>query len=147
MRVAYASPRQVCDVYQTVYAAQVNEYAIGSDILNSSFKNLSFLKFADDFFLLLFQFGFDECFVGNYYVSELLVNLYNLKFHCLSDEYVVVANGFHVNLRTRQECFDAEYVYNHTALRAALDVALDYLVVLQGCVDAVPRTSSACFAV
>src|SRR3712207_9148938 len=53
LRIAYTAPRKVCNVNQAVYAAQVDEYSVRGDILNSSFKNLSFFEFADNFLLLL----------------------------------------------------------------------------------------------
>ena len=108
LRIAYAAPRQVGDVDQTVYATQVDEYTIRGDIFNGSFENLSFFKFADDFFLLLFQFSLNESLVRNNDILEFLVDLDNLEFHGLADEYIVVADGLHVDLRTRQEGFDAE---------------------------------------
>ena len=80
-------------------------------------------------------------------VLEFLVDFYNLEFHSLSYEYVVVADRFHIDLRTRQECFDAEYVYDHTTLRAALDVTLDNFFVFERCVYAIPRAGSASFLV
>ena len=72
-------------------------------------------------------------------VAELLVDFHNLELHSLVYIYVVVANRLHVDLRTRKERLDAEHVYNHTALGAALDITLDDFVVLQSLVDAVPR--------
>ena len=35
-------------------------------------------------------------------------------------EIIVVADRFHINLRTRQECFDTEYVHNHTVYSSTL---------------------------
>ena len=61
--MAYAAPRKVSDVYKTVYAAKVNEYTIGGDVLDSAFEYLAFFEFGDDFALLLFEFGLDESFV------------------------------------------------------------------------------------
>ena len=43
-----------------------------------------------------------------------------------------------VNLATRKECLNTEYVNNHTTLSAALDVTLDNLIVLQSLVDILP---------
>ena len=146
-RIAYTAPRQVSDVDQTVYAAQVDEYTVRCDIFNSTFQYLSFFKLTNDFFLLLFQFSFNKSLVRNNNVLEFLVDFYNLEFHSLSYEYVVVADRFHIDLRTRQECFDAEYVYDHTTLRAALDVTLDNFFVFESCVYAIPRASSASFLV
>jgi len=146
-RIANTAPRKVCNVNQTIYATQVDKYTIGSDILNGTFENLSFFEFTDDFLLLLFQFGFDKSLVGNNHILEFLVNLNNLEFHSFANEYIVVADRLHVDLRTRQESFDAEYVYNHTTLCAALDVTLDNFFVFQSCVYAIPRTGSTSFTV
>ena len=142
-RIAYAAPRQVCDVDQTVYATQVDEYTVRCDIFNSTFKYLTFFKFTDDFFLLLFQFSFDKSLVRNNHVLEFLVDLNNLEFHSFANEYIVVADRLNVDLRTRQECFDTEYVNDHTTLSAALDVTLDNFFIFQSCVNTIPRTSSA----
>ena len=146
-RIANASPRKVSDVNQTVYATKVDEYTVRCDIFNSSFENLSFFKFTDNFFLLLFQFSFDKSFVRYNNVFEFLVDLNHFEFHCFANEYIIVADRFNVNLRTRQECFDSEYVNDHTTLSAALDVTLDNFFIFQSSVHAIPRTSSAGFSV
>ena len=62
-RVADTTPRKVSDVDKTIYAAKVNEYTVRGDVLNSTFKDLSFLKFRDDVAFLLFKFSFDKSFV------------------------------------------------------------------------------------
>ncbi len=147
MRIAYAAPREVCDVDESVNTAEVNEYTVRSDVLDSTFKNLTLLQFADNLFLLCFQLSLNECLVRNNNVAELLVDLDNLEFHSLAYEYVVVAYGVNVNLASGQECFDAEYVYNHTALCTALDVALDDFAILESSVDALPALAQAGFLV
>ena len=147
VRIAYAAPRQVGDVDQTVYATQVDEHTVGCDILDNTLEYLTLLEFADDFLLLLFQLSLDEGLVGNNDVLEFLVDLDNLEFHGLANEYIIVADRLHVDLRTRQEGFDAEYVYDHTTLCAALDVTLDDFLIFQSSVDAVPRTGCTGFAV
>ena len=146
-RITNAAPRKVCDVDQTVYATQVDEHTVRGDILNSSFKNLSFFELADNFFLLLFQFSFDKSLVRYNNVFEFLVDLNHFEFHCFANEYIIVTDRFNVDLRTRQECFDSEYVYDHTTLCAALDESLDNFFIFQSSVNAIPRTSSAGFSV
>ena len=64
-------------------------------------------------------------------VLEFLIDFDNLEFHSLADEDIVVTDRLDINLRAGKEGFDAEYVDNHTALGAALDVALDDLIVLE----------------
>ena len=75
----------------------------------------------------------------NDHVAELLVDLDHLEFHGLADVEVVIADRFDVDLRTGQECLDTEYVDDHTALCTALDVAFDYLVIIQSLVYTIPR--------
>ncbi len=137
-RVAHTAPAQVGDMDKSVYAAQVDEHTVGSDVLDSAFEHLAFFEFGDDFFLLLFEFGLDESLVAYYDVAVFLVDFNNLEFHSLVHIHVVVADGAYVNLAAGQECLDAEYVYYHTALCAALDIALDDFVVLQRLVHALP---------
>ena len=48
-----------------------------------------------------------------------------------------------VNLATWQECFDTEYVNNHTTLSAALDVTLDNLLVVKSSVNTLPALAQA----
>ena len=76
----------------------------------------------------------------NNHVAELLVDLHDLEFHRFIHIDIVIADRFHVDLRTRQERFDAKYVDDHTALGATLDVTLDHFVFFEGLVHAIPRT-------
>ena len=43
-RIGYAAPAQVSDVNKTIYATEVNEDAVVSDVLNHTFENLTFLE-------------------------------------------------------------------------------------------------------
>ena len=125
-------------MHETVDAAEVNKYAVGSDILDFAFEHLALFELGDDLLLLLLELSLDESFVRNDNVLELLVDFHNLEFHSLVDIYIVVADGADVDLRAGQECLDAEDVDDHAAFCAALDIAFDNLVVLEGLVDAVP---------
>ena len=145
--VRYTSPRKVGDVNQSIYAAQIDEYTIGSDILDSSFEYLSFFEFGDNFFLLLFELGFDKSFVRNNHILEFLIDFNNFEFHSFTYEYIVVTDRLNVDLRTGQECFDTEYIDNHTALRATFDISFDDFVVFKSRVNTVPRAGSASFLV
>ena len=100
-RMRNTAPRKVCDVDQTVYATQVDEYTVRSDVLNSSFQYLSFFQFRDNVFLLCFKLCFDKSLVRYNNVFEFLVDLHDLEFHCLSYEYIIIADRFNVDLRTR----------------------------------------------
>src|ERR1035437_131412 len=97
-RVINPSPGKICNMNKAIHATKVDEYAIRCNIFDSSFKNLSFFKFRDDLFLLLFKFSLDKRFVRNNNVFELLVDFHNLKFHCFTYKYIIVTYRFHINL-------------------------------------------------
>ena len=138
MRIADAAPREICDVDESVNTAEIDEYTIRGDVLNGTLKNLTLLELRDDLALLSFELSLDESLVGNNNVAELLIDLHNLELHGLSYEHIVVADGVNIDLAAGQECLDTKYVYNHTALCAALDVTLNNLFVVEGCIHALP---------
>ena len=142
LRIVYAAPREVCDVNETVNTAEVDEYTVRSDVLNSTFEHLTLLELRNDFLLLGFEFCFDKSLVRNNNVLEFLVDLNDLEFHCLTNEYIVVADGLNIDLRTGKERFDTEYVNNHTTLSAALDVTLNDFLRFESSVNAIPRLRS-----
>lgn len=143
MRVGDAAPAEVGDVYETVHAAEVDEHAVVGDVLHLALEHLTLLELGDDLLLLLLELGLDESLVADDDVLVFLVDLHDLELHVLADEDVIVADGTHVDLRAGQERLDAEHVDDHTALGAALDVAVDDLVVLERLVDAVPAAGLA----
>ena len=146
-RIVHAAPREVGDVDKTVNAAQVDEYTVAGDVLNSTLEYLTLLELGDDFLALLLELGLDECLVRNNNVLVLLVDFNNLEFHGLVDKHVVVADGLNVDLATWQECLDAEYVNDHTTLSATLDVTLNDFIIFKRLVNAIPTLSGASFLV
>ena len=48
LRIAYAAPREVCDVDKTVNTAEVDEYTVVGDILNSTLEDLANLILQND---------------------------------------------------------------------------------------------------
>ena len=138
LRIVDAAPAEVGDVDESVHAAKVDEDTVARDVLDRTLQDLTLLELRDNLLLLGLELLLDEGLVRNDDVAELLVDLHYLELHRLADELVVVAYGMNVDLRAGQEGLDAEDVDNHTALRAALDEALDDLLLLEGCVDAVP---------
>ena len=147
VRIADAAPAEVGDVDESIYATQIDEYAVGGDILDRTFENLTFLEFRDDFLLLSLQLGLDECLVRDNHVAELLIDFHNLELHRLAHEHVVVADGVNVDLAAGQECLDAKHIDNHTALRAALDVTRDDFFLLKSLVHTIPALREACLLV
>ena len=139
--IAYAAPREVCDVYETVNAAEVDEYTVRSDVLNSTLIYLTLLQLRHNLFLLCLKLSLDESLVRHNDIAELLIYLDNLKFHCLAYEYIVVTDRMNVNLRTWQECLHSKYVHNHTTLGTTFDEALYDLFILKSLVNTLPTLS------
>ena len=132
---------------KTVYATKVDEYTIRSDIFNGTFKDLTFFKFADDVFLLLFKFSFDKSFVRNNNVFEFVVDFNNFEIHSFVYVNIVVTDRFNVDLRSWKECFNTEYVNNHTAFSTTFDVTFNDFVVVKSLINAIPRLSATSFFV
>lgn len=130
---------------ETVNTTEVNEYSVGCDVLDFALEHLTFLQFGDDFFLLLFELCLDECLVAHNNILVFLVDLDNLEFHGLVNEYIVVADRANIDLRTGKERLDSEYVNDHTALGAALDITLDDFIFLKSLVDAIPAACRQAF--
>ncbi|CDE08859.1 putative uncharacterized protein [Prevotella sp. CAG:485] len=138
VRVRYAAPAQVGDVNQAVYATKVDEHTVIGDVLHDAFQHLTLLQLGDDFALLGFQFCLDEGFVADYNVAVIFVDFHHFEFHRFVYEYIVVADGAHVDLRAGQEGLDAEDVYYHAAFGTAFYVALDDFVLLHCLFHAAP---------
>ena len=147
VRIAYAAPRKVGNVDKSVNTTEVDEYAVGGDVLNRTFKDLSFFKLGNDFFLLCFKFFFDKSLVRNNHVAELLVDFNHLEFHGFANKYVVVPDRMYVDLTSGEEGFDAEDVYNHATFGAALNVTLNNFFVFKSGVNTFPAFAKACLLV
>ena len=96
--MAYAAPREVSDVDETVYATEVDEHTVAGDVLDRAFEHLTLFELGDDFALLLFEFGLDESLVADNDVLEFLIDLHDLELHCLANEDVVVADRLNIDL-------------------------------------------------
>ena len=83
---------------KSVNAAEVNEYTIACNVLDSSLKNLTFFKFADNLALLKLKFSLDKSLMRYNDISEFLIDLHNLEIHCCVNELIVVTDRFDVDL-------------------------------------------------
>ena len=61
--VAYAAPREVCDMDESVNTTKVNEYAVRGNVLDSTLKHLTLLELRDDLLLLSLKLCLDESLV------------------------------------------------------------------------------------
>ncbi len=96
--MAHTAPAQVGHVYESVHTAQVDEYTIGSDVLDHALEYLTFLELGDDLLLLLFQIRFDQRLVRYDHVLELVVDLHDAELHGLVHIGVVIADGLDIDL-------------------------------------------------
>ena len=147
LRIVDAAPAQVGDMDESVHTAQVDEYAVRGDVLHGTLQDLALLQLRDNLLLLSLELLLDESLVRNDHIAELLVDLHHLELHRLTNELVVVAYGMNVNLRAGQESLDAEHVDDHTTLCAALDEALDHLLLVESLIHAIPSLRQACLLV
>ena len=132
---------------ETVNTAEVNEYTIVGDVLDSSFENLTFFEFADDLALLFLKFCLEESLVRYDNIAEFLVDLDDLEVHCLVNKCIVILDRTDVDLRTREEGLDSENVHDHTALRTGLDITFYDFALVECLVYHIPRTQLTSFLV
>ncbi len=142
----YAAPRKVGYMNKTVYSAEVYEYTIIGDILDSTLEYLAFFKLGNEFRTLGFLLGLEKSLMGNNHIAVLLIYLYYLEINGLTYILVVVADRLDVDLAAGQKCLYAEHIHNHTALSAGFYEALHNLVILVCFVYTIPALESACLA-
>ena len=63
MWIAYAAPREVSDMYESVNTTEVNEYTVRCDVFNSTLEDLTLLKVRDNLLTLCLELSLDECLV------------------------------------------------------------------------------------
>ncbi len=100
---------------KAVHAAEIDEYAVCGDVLDLAPEHLALFKLGDDFALRASS-SASMSFVADNHVFVFLVDFDNLEFHCLVDEYIVVADRTDVDLRAGEERLDAEHVHDHAVL-------------------------------
>ena len=132
---------------ETVYAAKVHEHTVVGDVLDHAFEDLALLQTGDELCPLDFLLCLEESLVADDDVLEFLIDLDNLEVHGGVHEYVVVTDGLDVNLGTGQEGLESEYVNDHAALGAGLDITFDNFTAFVGDVYHIPRLELACLLV
>ncbi len=137
-RVVDASPGHVGDVQQAVDAAEVDERAVVGDVLHDALEHLAFGEDVERVLLLLGVLLLEERLARQHDVATLLVHLDHAHAEFLSAQRVEVADGTHVDLRSRQERADAD-VHGEAALDPLDDAADDDLPLGVGLLDLVPN--------
>ena len=152
-RMLDALPRHVGDVQQAVDAAQVDERAVVGEVLDHALDDRAFLQLVEQSRALGAVFLLDDRAARDDDVVALLVELDDLELEDLAFEVARVAHRAHVDQRTGQERADEFDLDGEAALDAAVDEALDDLLLLERGLEALPGAGAlgllareACFA-
>ena len=140
-------PRKVSYVDKSINTTKINKHTVRSNILHSTFKNLTFFKFTDNFFLLKLDISLDKCFVWYNNVFEVMVDFHHLEFHCFTYINIVITDRLHVDLRTWQECFNSKYIYDHTTFSTTFHKTVNDFFIIMSSINSIPRTDRTCFTV
>ena len=137
-RMRKPSPRHICNVQQTVNAAQVHERAIVGQILHHPRQNRALLQVFQHlrtlFILLLLQ----KLLARNDNVAALLVQLHNGNREALPFDAVQVAHRPQFNLRSRQKCARPVDVNSYAPLGPLHYRRLNGLILAVRLLDLVP---------
>ncbi len=137
--VRYAAPRQIGNVQQAVYTAQVDKDPKVDDVFDRSLQHLANFELLQNLLALLFELLLDEFAVRYHDVLVGGVQLHNSELHALLQIRVEVAYRAHIDLRTWQECFEAiEELHDHTAFDTADDGSFDNFFFLVDLFNALP---------
>ena len=128
--VVHTAPCHVCDVQQTVNAAQINERTVFGDVLDHTVNLLAFGQVADNFGALFCTGLFEDRTTRYNDVATTTVHLQDLERLLETHQWASVAHWAHVNLRAWKERNSAAKVNSETAFDAAKDCAFDALFVL-----------------
>jgi len=120
-RVLNAFPRHVGDVQQAVNAAQINECAVVSEVLNDTFDFHAFLQVFQQLIAFCAVFGFDNGTTGNNNVVTLLVKLDDFELKLFAFQVQGVANRTNVNQGTRQERANTIQLNSEATFNFAVD--------------------------
>ncbi len=136
--MADAAPADVGDVQQAVYAAKIEERPEVGDVFDDTFEYLTFFEAGEDLFALFGQVAFDEGFVADHGILNLLVDLDHFEFHHFADILVVIDHRFDIDLGAGQEGFQTAAIDDQAAFRFADNRTTDDRTVFERVDDAFP---------
>src|SRR5258706_6053853 len=140
-----ASPRNIGDVQQSVYASQVDEHTEVGHVLDHAFEHMALFEVGEDGRFLLFEVFLDQYLVRYHDVVVGVVDLHDFHLNRLVDINIKVAYRFHVDLRTGQEGLDPKHVDNQSAFRSALYKSFNHLVFIHCGLNIFPSFHQVCF--
>src|SRR6478735_7370796 len=139
-RVIDATPGHVRDVEQAIDTAEVDERAVLGEVLDRARDRHALFEGLQGLLLHLVAFALQEHAPREHDVAALLVELDDLELVGLADQLLEIADRAQIDLRAREECFDAAADGDReAALHALADGAFDDLVALASGGDLVPH--------
>src|SRR5690606_1742190 len=102
-RMLNAFPGHISDVQQAVYAAQIHECTVVSEVLTDTFNFHAFLQVFEQLIALSAVLRLDNRTTGNHNVVTFLVQLDYFELKLFAFEVQGVTDRTHVNQGTRQE--------------------------------------------
>src|SRR5579872_465496 len=145
--VSEASPGHVGDVEQAVEAAQVNERAVFSEVLDHAGEDRSLFEMLQSLGALFILLAFEQVFTGDDDVAALLIQFDDRDFERLALHAIQVADGPEVDLGAGQESMRTENVDGQSALDAVNYDGLYRLLFVVGFFDFFPGVNALGFLV
>ena len=125
---------------QAVDTAEVDERAVLGEVLDRARDRHALFQGLQGLLLHLVALALQEHAPREHDVAALLVELDDLEFVSLADQLLEIADRAQIDLRAREECFDAAADGDRqAALHALADGAFDDLVTLTSSGDLVPH--------
>src|SRR5262245_22259575 len=127
--MACTSPRHICDVEQTIDAAQVYEGSVLGDILDHSLDHLAFLEVRQRLLFGFFPLFFQEQPSRQHDVPAATIKFDDFHREALADQLVEVPNRPQIDLRAGKEGLQSD-VDHQTTLDPPDDFAVDDTVII-----------------
>ena len=136
-RVPEAAPGHVGDVEQAIHAIEIDECTEVSQVLDAARDHVADLHAFEELLALLAPLLLDQFAPAENDVLPVVVDLDNLEIVGVADELLQIFRRNDVDLRSRQERFDAD-VHHQAAFDDRLHLAFDQPVAREDARDLVP---------
>jgi len=96
--VVDTTPRDICNVQQTIDTAQIYEHTERSHVFHNTFQYLSFFQFRQNHRFLCFDIVFNQGFVRYHYILIDFIDFHNFEIHVLTYVLIVITYRLCINL-------------------------------------------------
>ena len=136
-RMSEAAPGHVGDVEQAIHAIEIDERAEVGDVLDRAVHAVADVHAFQELLALFAALLLDELAAAEHDVLPVVVDLNDLEIVGVADELLQILRRNDVDLRRRQERFDAD-VDDQTAFDDRFDLAFDQAIAFKDMHDLVP---------